>query len=132
MAALWNACAAVSSQDRDEAQEERRLAELHDAFTMYAALLLVQACTLIDAKPEPGQLRPEPGGHVQFDLHGEPLTIEWPEAGLLTVTWAGSEVLRVRPVLTDLESANKPDVVKAQIAWPDARRKRITPTAPPP
>ena len=130
VAALWNACAAVSSQDRDEAQEERRLAELRDAFIMYAALLLLQACTLIDAKPAPGQLSPEPGGHVRFDLHGEPLTIEWPEAGLLTVTWTGSEVLRVRPVLTDLESANNPDVVKAQIAWPDPRRQRITPTAP--
>jgi hypothetical protein len=130
VAALWNACAAVSSPDRDEAQEERRLAELHDAFTMFTALLLVQACTLIDANPEPGQPRPEPGGGVQFDLHGEPLTVGWPEAGLLTVTWTGSEVLRVRPVLTDLESANKPDVVKAQIAGPDARRKRITPTAP--
>ena len=132
VAALWNACAAVSSQDRDEAQEERRLAELRDAFTKYAALLLVQACTLIDANPEPGQQRPEPGRQVRFDLHGEPLTIEWPEAGLLTVTWAGSAVLWVRPVLTDLESANKPDVVEAQIAWPDARRKGITPTAPPP
>ncbi len=132
VAALWNACAAVSSQDRDETKEERRRAELQDAFTKYAALLLVQACTLIDANPDPRQQGPEPGGQVRFDLHGEPLSIGWPEAGLLTVTWAGGEVLCVRPVLTDLESANKPDVVKAQIAWPDARRKRITPTAPPP
>jgi hypothetical protein len=118
VAALWNACAAVSSQEIDEAQKEKRLAELHDAFTKYATLLLVQACTLIDAKPGPGQRVPEPGGRVKFDLHGEPLAVEWTEAGFLTVAWAGSEVLRVRPVLTDFESANNSDVVNAQIAWP--------------
>jgi hypothetical protein len=124
VAALWNACAAVAPQEKDEAQEERRLAELQDAFTRYAALLLSQACTLMDASPEPGQQGPEPGGQVRFDLYGEPLTVGWLEAGLLTVTWAGTEVLRVRPVLTDLEAASKSDVVKTQIAWPDARGKR--------
>jgi hypothetical protein len=130
VAALWNACAAVSSQDRDEAQEEKRLAELHRAFTEYTALLLVQACTLIDAKPEPGQRKPEPGGSVRFELHGEPLTVEWSEATLLTVTWAGAETLRVRPVLAELESANKPDVITAQIV-PDTSTRSAPSSSPP-
>lgn len=130
VAALWNVCAAVSSEGRDEAQQEKRLADLHRAFTTYTALLLVQACTLIDAKPEPGQRRPEPGGKVRFDLHGESLTIEWPEARLLTVTRAGAEVLRVRPVLTDLESANKPDVVTAQVVDDTGARSAPSSSAP--
>lgn len=130
IAALWNACAAVSSPDSDEEQEEKQLAELHDAFTMYAALLLAQACTLIDARPRPGQQRPVPGGQVEFELHDQPLIMEWSKTGLLTLTWSGDEILRVRPVLTDLESANKPGTVRAQTAWPDLGRRRAAATAP--
>jgi hypothetical protein len=128
VAALWNACAAVAAPEKDKAQEQRREAELRDAFARYTALLLLQACTLIDANPEAGQQSPAPGGQVQFNLHGEPLTVGWPEAGLLTVTWKGDEVLRVRPVLTDIEAASKADVVMTQIAWPGAGGKQ-SPTA---
>jgi len=94
----------------DEAEQWRALAA--EALQRYAALLLVQACGLLNGVPKPAQRAPGPGRVVRFTLHGKPLTVSWAATGLLTVEWGPDKVLSVRPILEDLESVRDPAVIR--------------------
>lgn len=115
IAAFWRVFTPVETP-RTEAAEAAHHEEVGAAFARFTGLLLLLACTLLQATPESGQPAPGPGGVSRFQLRGESLVINWSTEGDFVVQWRDRQVLRVLPTLIDLCTAPDAATVTADVA----------------
>ncbi|MFC9623749.1 DUF2357 domain-containing protein [Streptomyces sp. NPDC056930] len=123
VASLWHACTTVSTVRPGEAETARRRQEVRAAFERFTGLLLLLACSLLQATPDAGQPVPAPGRTTRFRMRGEPLTVTWTRTGDFTLRWRERQTLRVTPLTVDLYTA--PDAAAITTSLANVRRNRL-------
>ncbi|MEW1657967.1 DUF2357 domain-containing protein [Streptomyces sp. NPDC093707] len=122
VASLWQACITIATVRPGEAETARRRQEVRVAFERFTGLLLLLACTLLQATPDAHQPAPAPGRTTRFRMRGEQLTVTWSWTGDFTLHWRDCQALRVIPLTTDLCTA--PDAASIATSISGVRRDR--------
>ncbi|MFE1958801.1 DUF2357 domain-containing protein [Streptomyces sp. NPDC059479] len=122
VASLWQACITIATVRPGEAETARRRQEVRVAFERFTGLLLLLACTLLQATPDAHQPAPAPGRTTRFRMRGEQLTVTWSRTGDFTLRWRDRQALRVIPLTTDLCTA--PDTASIAMSISDVRQDR--------
>ncbi|NEC64952.1 DUF2357 domain-containing protein [Streptomyces sp. SID9727] len=122
VASLWQACVTVAAVRPGEAETAQRRQEVRVAFERFTGLLLLLACTLLQATPDAHQPAPAPGRTTRFRMRGQPLTVAWSRTGDFTLHWRDRQALRVIPFTIDLCTA--PDAASVAASISGIRRDR--------
>lgn len=122
VASLWQACITIATVRPGQAETARRRQEVRAAFERFTGLLLLLACTLLQATPDAHQPAPAPGRTTRFRMRGEQLTVTWSRTGDFTLAWRDRQALRVIPLTTDLCTA--PDAASVAALVSGVRRDR--------
>jgi hypothetical protein len=122
VASLWQSCITSATVRPGKAETARRRQEVRVAFERFTGLLLLLACTLLQATPDAHQPAPAPGRTTRFRMRGEQLTVTWSRTGDFTLAWRDRQALRVIPLTTDLCTA--PDAASVAALVSGVRRDR--------
>ncbi|MFF9978442.1 DUF2357 domain-containing protein [Streptomyces erythrochromogenes] len=122
VASLWQACVTVATVRPGEAETAQRRQEVRVAFERFTGLLLLLACTLLQATPDAHQPAPAPGRTTRFRMRGQQLTVTWSRTGDFTLHWRDRQALRVIPFTIDLCTA--PDAASIATSISGVRRDR--------
>lgn len=116
VARLFGEWSKVACRQTSEADHYARMQGLHRSFIQWCALLVIRACDQVGVKPvgESGVKVPiAPGGKLAL---GTGVEFDWSSKGILSISIAGSDVVRFVPICHNLEGAQSADEAFRRIA----------------